>query len=175
MKTSHLLFAFVALAALLVITPRAAEAGPNIQSSGKLGLGIALGYPNNGISVNTFLGQNMSLQIDGTIRSKDDWLGIGARADLLFWMPQLASLGWADVAWYWGPGANVHWFSWKGKGDADSYVGVGAELPVGIALQFSKLPIDLALEAVPVLGILGTDGVDIDFDIVGALKARWYF
>ena len=175
MKTSHLLFAFAALSAFVVAAPRAAEAGPNIQSSGKLGLGVALGYPHNGISFNTFLGKSMSLQIDGTIRSRHDWLGIGVRADLLFWMPQIASLGWADVAWYWGPGGNVHWFSWQGKGDADAYVGVGAELPVGIALQFSKVPIDLALEGVPVLHILGSNGVNIDFDIGGALKARWYF
>ena len=116
MKTSHLLFAFAALSAFVVAAPRAAEAGPNIQSSGKLGLGVALGYPHNGISFNTFLGKSMSLQIDGTIRSRHDWLGIGVRADLLFWMPQIASLGWADVAWYWGPGGNVHWFSWQGKG-----------------------------------------------------------
>ncbi len=166
--------AVVAVAILLSVAP-GAYAGPNVQSPGKFGIGLAVGYPHEGVSINWFMSQNTSLQIDATIWLRDNWKGFGGRGDLLWWMPKLAKADFGDLGWYWGPGVNVFSFTYDGPGEADGYVGVGAELAVGIGLQFAKLPIDLNLEAVPVLHILGSEGVHIDFDILGVLNARYYF
>jgi len=161
--------------ALTLAAPVAASARSFDSHAGRFGLGVELGYPSNGITTNTFLARDWSLQIVGTIWTRHDWLGLGARVDALWWMPALARVGWGDLVWYWGPGGNVFWYDWKGKGDVDGYVHLGAELPVGIGLRFSKVPIDLMLEVVPVFRVLGHGGLDFDFGIAGALHARWYF
>lgn len=152
-----------------------ALAGDNIQSPGKFGIGVELGFPGNGISMNWFMTQGTSLQIDFSIWLKSDWTGFGGRVDYLFWPGNIASWGWSDLVWYVGPGGNVFFFDWDGPGENDSYVRVGAELPIGIGFQFKGAPVDLTVEAVPILQILGNDGVDFDFDIAGVLNCRYYF
>ena len=164
----------LAVVTVLFVAP-AVEAGSNIQSAGKFGLGVQVGYPFEGVSMNWFMSKNTSLQIGVALWLNDHWTGIGGRLDYLWWMPKLATWSWADLGWYWGPGVNLFYWSWDGKGPNDGYIGVGAELPVGIGLQFAKAPIDLNLEAVPVLRVLGSDGIDIGFHIGGVLNARYYF
>lgn len=158
------LVAGLVLAGVLAVASnaRATEVG----SSKNFGIGIVVGYPDIGLSINWFLSSLISVQIDPTIHFFDDNLRIGGRVDLLFWMPKLASFGFADLRWYWGPGANLG----VGLGDKGGF-GLGAELPVGIGFQFNSVPIDLNIEAVPVLHIID----DIKFGIGGALNARYYF
>jgi hypothetical protein len=165
------------LAALLLALPAPAWAFRSARSphAGDVGLGVELGYPANGITVNAYLGSDFSLQIDGTVWSRHDWLGLGARVDFLYWMPRLADAGWADFVWYVGPGANVFWYDWRGRGEVDGYTHLGAELAVGTGLRFTKVPIDLMIEGVPVFRILGPDGLDFDFGLGVALNCRWYF
>ncbi|MBN1945946.1 MAG: hypothetical protein JW797_09740 [Bradymonadales bacterium] len=165
----------IGLLSVAMLASIPATAGPNVQSAGNVGVGVQLGFPGNGLSVNWFITGGTSLQVDLSIWLKEDWMGFGGRVDYLFWPGALASWGWGDLVWYFGPGGNVFLFTWDGPGDADSYIRVGAELPVGIGLQFTGAPVDLNLEAVPILQILGNDGVDIDFDIAGVLNCRYYF
>jgi len=164
-----------ATAMLLMLTPGLVFAGSNIQSPGKFGAGLQLGYPHNGLSFNYFIASAASIQVDASVWLKNDWNGFGVRADLLWWQSPLARPDFADLVWYFGPGANLFSFTWKGKGDNDGYVGIGAEFPVGIGLQFKKAPIDLNLEAVPVLHVIGSEGVNLDFDVAGLLNGRYYF
>jgi len=157
------------LAGALLATPSLASA-TEVGTSNKFGLGVVAGYPDLGVSINYFLSGATSLQIDPTLHldsgEGNDKVGLGGRVDLLFWMPALASFSAADLRWYWGPGGNVG----LGLGDNGNF-GLGAELPVGIGLQFNGAPIDLNLEAVPVLHIIE----DVEFGIGGALNARYYF
>ncbi len=146
-----------------------------MQGAGNFGIGVQLGYPGNGVSMNWFMTENTSLQINPQLWLDGDWLGIGGRVDYLWWMPKLANWSWGDLGWYWGPGVSLFSLSYDGPGEADTYFAVGVELPVGIGLQFAKVPIDLNLEAVPILGVLGSGGVDIGFGIAGVLNARYYF
>lgn len=171
------MFRLLLLLSLLLALPTVAQALPSGRTphAGFVGVGVELGYPANGITVNTYLGHDLSLQIDGTVWSRHDWLGLGVRLDLLWWMPRLADLGWGDLVWYWGPGANMFWYDWKGRGDVEGYAHVGAELPVGIGFRFGKVPMDLTLEIVPVFRIVGHDGLDFDLGLAGALNVRWYF
>jgi len=151
-------------------------AGGNIQSRGKFGLGVHLGYPGNGLSLNYFLTKTTAIQGDLSLWSLDgNWLGVGMRADFLWYPVRIARWGWGDLIWYWGPGANAHFVSLTGKGNKDDKASLGAELPVAIGLQFKEAPIDLNLEVVPVLNILDNKGLALGFGIAGALNARWYF
>jgi hypothetical protein len=152
-----------------------AEAASNVQAAGKFGVGVQAGYPIEGISANWFMTENTSLQFGLALWLKDDWTAIGGRVDYLWWMPKLDNWDWGALGWYWGPGVDVFSWSWKGKGNGDGFVSMGAELAVGIGVQFSKVPIDVNLEAVPVLWIVQGDGVETDFDIGSVLNARYYF
>jgi hypothetical protein len=142
---------------------------------GAFGAGIQTGFPGNGFSFNWFLAEQTSLQVDATLWLRDDWTGLGARVDYLWWMPELKRWPYVALLWYWGPGGNLFSWSYSGKGSADGYLGLGAELPVGLGLRFTKVPIDVNLEAVPVLQILGSGGTDVDLAIAGVLNARYYF
>lgn len=145
------------------------------KPGGGFGAGVQLGFPGNGLSFNYFMAESASIQVDATLWLNGDWMGLGARADLLWWQSPLANLSFADLLWYFGPGVNVFSFSWSGNGSKDGYVGLGAEFPVGIGFRFTGAPIDLNLEAVPILRILGSGGTDVGFDIAGVLNARYYF
>lgn len=162
----------VMLAAVAMTTAAAAE---NPHRSGNFGAGLVLGYPDMGASLNYFMSNGSSLQIDPVLVLRDNAgndkdnssKGAGGRVDLLFWPSTIHSWSSVDLDWFFGPGANLYV---TGNGFA-----LGAELPVGIGLAFKKVPIDLNLEAVPVLRLIDSDGVDLRFGIGGALNARYYF
>lgn len=166
-----------ALALVVVLGGAGSAFAKSGVGGGSFGAGVQLGFPGNGLSFNYFSGSSVSIQVDATLWLKDNWTGLGARVDLLWWQTPLARMNGADLLWYFGPGANLFSFSWSGDGphDDDSYVGLGVEFPVGIGFRFTGVPIDLNLEGVPILRILGSDGTDIGFDIAGVLNARYYF
>ena len=168
-------FSIFALALTLGLSSPA-QAGSNIQSKGEFGLGVALGYPGNGLSMNYFLSDKTSIQADVTLWVPGgNWFGVGMRADFLWYPVRIAGWDWADLIWYWGPGVNFHYFNWSGPGSSAGYAAIGVELPVAIGFQFKKVPVDLNLEAVPILNILGNGGVAVGFGIAGVLNARYYF
>lgn len=160
---------------VLALTVATAANAENPHKSGNFGAGLVLGYPHMGVSLNYFMSNGTSLQIDPVLILRDNAgdgkdngsKGFGGRVDLLFWPSTIHSWSSVDLDWYFGPGANVYV---TGNGFA-----LGAELPVGIGLAFKKAPIDLNLEAVPLLRLVDSDGVDLRFGIGGALNARYYF
>ena len=166
----HPIAALVLAGALLALP--ASAAATEVGNSRTFGLGLVLGYPDVGLSINYFLSSTTSLQIDPLLRfhnasgTDHDNLAIGGRFDILFWMPRLASFSAADLSWYWGPGVNLG----LGLGDHGD-LGLGAELPVGIGLRFHGAPVDLNIEAVAVLHLID----NVDFGIAGALTVRYYF
>ncbi len=170
-----------ALAFALPLTlSAAAEAQVSRVGHGRnIGVGLAAGYPNVGLALNVFLREQNSLQVDFTWSYRSGYGYFGARADFLFWMDRLASTSYADVRWYFGPGANVGIVSGEyARPDGRHYSGgffVEAELPVGIALQFSA-PLDLALEAVPRLYLVDSvNGPQLGLSVAAAAHLRFYF
>jgi hypothetical protein len=162
-----------------VLTFAAALAAPEASAQGigashRFGLGVVLGYPFNGLSMNYFLERNMSLQIDPTLRlynHRGVGFGVlGARVDLLFYPATLATGRVAHLRFYVGPGANIA----LGLGAYSGFY-LAAEAAVGLAVHFQRAPVDLALEFVPVLAILNGGGVDVGIVPGGAFHARYYF
>ncbi len=172
-RTLAILFVAISLAGL----PDSASAKSAVASSDTFGIGVQLGWPGNGLSMNYFLTPSTSLQVDVSLWLDGDWSGLGARVDFLFWQDALASGSVCDLVWYFGPGGNIFSFNWQGKHkeNHDSYLGLGVEFPVGLGVRFVGAPIDINLEAVPILHIVGSNGTSAEFGIAGVLNARYYF
>ena len=86
-------------------------------------------------------------------------------------------MSWADLVIYFGPGANAVCFFWTGATDAGyRRTEIHGELDVGAGLQFTRLPIDLVLDATPVL-LLGGFGPRStqETGLVVSAHVRWYF
>lgn len=155
----------LALVGALMALPSNATAS-EIGGAERFGLGLVVGYPDLGVSINYFFTSSVSLQIDPTLHLGDHNDAIGGRVDLLFWMPKLASWEAAQLLWFVGPGANLG----LGLGNNGGFA-LGVEVPIGIGLRFNSVPIDLNLEAVPRLYLIENTA----FRIGGALNARYYF
>ena len=175
MKSTGVLLSACTALALCVATPSVAHA--QVGGARRFGLGLALGYPDVGLSAQYFLTQKTSLQFvlsfwyrDGRFGRDyvDSSSGVFLRADYLFHPATLIRGSSADLEFYIGPGL------YAGFGSGDS-IALGAELPLGLAVQFKTIPIDLALEAVPRLGIIDPNGIRLNFGVGGAFHVRYYF
>lgn len=181
MSTRHLALTLSLLgASALALIPSTASAQTQIGTSRRVGVGLALGYPNVGLGLNFFLAPRESLQIDVSWGWRNEGRGLFARADLAFYMPPVLAQGPAGALhWYLAPGAFLGFANGRycrGSGACgDGVFYLGAELGVGLAWHFRSVPIDLTLEAVPRLGLLDHQGFGPWFDIGGAFHARYYF
>lgn len=173
-KTRASLFAAAAIALGATLTASDANAQQRIGRGRNFGLGVVAGYPNFGLSMNYFFNEGMSLQIDPQIYAWNGVLWVGGRVDLLFYPGRpLVSASAFDLRWYVGPGLGF------GVALASNAGGLALvpEVPVGIGFQFTKVPIDLMLEAVPQFWIYTSSrgGDSFQFGVSGALHARYYF
>lgn len=179
-RSTGLLVASSAALALTLGAPSTAQA-QNIGNGRNFGLGLALGYPDVGISAQYFLNPRASLQFTATFWYGDGYVrgrnysgyvpvtsGIFLRADYLFHPNVLTRGRVAALEWYIGPGVNF------GFGNNEWFT-LGLEAPVGLAVQFQSVPIDLALEFVPRLNILNSNGVGLYFGAAGTFHVRYYF
>lgn len=173
MKHTHVMGLATAGVFAAVLTS-ATEASAQVGERGhNFGLGLAVGYPHVGLGLNAFLGAQ-SLQVDIAFRYYDRYNnsgGLFVRGDYLFYPATLVNGGAAALKFYVGPGLNLG--LGLGRGSGFSF---GIELPVGLTVQLHRVPIDLALEVVPVLQLLDAGVVGPDyFGIGGAFHVRYYF
>lgn len=160
--------ASLVFAALSVCAP---EAQAQVGGGRNFGLGLALGFPNVGLSGNYFMGQNsLQFAVAARYRNFSDTGALFLRADYLFYPATLARGSGADLKFYVGPGLNLG----LGLGNVSGFY-LGAELPVGLSVQLRRVPLDIAVEAVPVLFLFNGDGIDPAFGIGGTLHVRYYF
>ncbi|MBL8600571.1 MAG: hypothetical protein JNK72_01475 [Myxococcales bacterium] len=155
----------------LTLAGAPSEAHAQVGGGRNFGLGLALGFPNVGISANIIQGSN-SIQLVGALRYRNysESGGLFLRGDYLFYPAVLTRASALDLKFYVGPGVNLG----LGLGRADGFY-LGAELPVGLAFQFRRVPIDIGLEAVPVLTLLSSNEFGLGFGIGGAAHIRYYF
>jgi hypothetical protein len=174
-KSTSLLVAASTALALSLTVPTTAHA--QVGGARRFGLGLALGYPDVGLSANYFTSATTSLQFVASFWYRygrfghdyvDNSSGIFLRADYLFHPTVLVRGSTADLGFYVGPGV------YAGFGNYDSFA-FGLELPIGLVVQFKGVPLDLAFEAVPRLGILDGNGVGLGFGIGGTFHIRFYF
>jgi len=178
-KSTGILVATAAALALSLAAPSTAHA--QVGGGRNFGLGLALGYPDVGLSANIFVGGRQSLQLVASFWYQNGYLGndfgpryapinsgIFLRGDYLFHPGLLTRGRVAALEFYVGPGVNF------GFGNNDWYT-FGAELPIGLSLQFQRFPLELAVEAVPRLNIFNPNGAYLYFGMGGTFHARFYF
>jgi len=156
----------------VVVASNTAEAS-SVGRSKKLGLGIMLGAP-SGFSLKYYLGQKSAVDFGAGI----GWLGgsgVHIHADYL-WHFMLARPAHFDLPLYVGVGPKLAiWFKdgrrYWGHKKGDGRVGLGVRVPIGLAFNLHKAPVDIFVEAVPGLGILPGIGMFVD----GSVGVRYYF
>jgi hypothetical protein len=137
-----------------------------------LGVGIIVGEP-TGVSVKTWINDRNAL--DAAVAwsfSEND--SFQFHADYLFHNFSLIKMD--DVSGtfpvYFGLGGRIKLKEDnKGKGRNDDDALVGIRVPFGISYLFADAPVELFVELVPILDI----APDSDFDLNGAIGARFYF
>ncbi len=143
----------------IVIAALFLTAGAYAQSGG-FGLGIIVGEP-TGLSGKYYLSESHA--IDGAVAwsfKKDAALHI--HADYLYHDNTFFNVKQGRLPVYVGIGGRI-------KLQDKSRIGV--RIPVGMAYEFAKAPVDVFVEIVPLLDLIP----DTQFDFNGAIGVRYYF
>lgn len=133
----------------------------------KTSLGLRAGYP-YGLTIKHFMGKYNA--VEGILAS--NWGGFVATA--LFenenWTGHYPGFN-----WYWGLGAHVgFWDAGANRWVNSTYSGsvIGVDGVLGLEYTFDEIPLNLALDILPSLNLIGTTGWD---GIWGGLSIRYVF
>lgn len=162
-RSSRVLLSTLLGLAALTVAPDGAQA--RLGSKGPFGLGIGLGEPTQLVGkLMLDRNANNALQFGLSWSFRHSWLGGTVDYTYQFWnvIPKIAS-GAIEVPLYVGIGGAAY--------AGDSHFVLGPRIPVGIALAWTRVPIEVYLEAAPYLFIIP----DMHFTFGGQLGARWYF
>jgi hypothetical protein len=185
MRNPHRVLAVAVALAALAFTTSAAHARPRptqaerFTANKTLGLGIMLGAP-TGFSGKYFMGPDLA--IDGGIgaigyyRGRD---GLHLHADVL-WHP--VNLAKAEPFWlplYIGVGGRIFFFDDDDDRDDDfdddGGAAFGIRAPVGVAMDFNNVPLDVFFEVAVVLDFFVGYRDSVDVDINPAIGVRYWF
>ena len=133
-----------------------------LASGGPFGLGIIVGEP-TGVSLKYQMNEKNA--IDGAVAwslSGDNDLHL--HADYLIHWYDIITVKKGQLPLYAGLGGRIEF-----RENRDNLIGL--RIPVGLAYLFAGSPFDAFVELVPVLDL----APDTDFDLEGALGARFWF
>jgi hypothetical protein len=142
--------------ALVAGVPAAHAAG------GNFGLGIIVGEP-TGISGKLFLSNTNALQFAAAWSFSGD-TEFHLQGDYLMHFPNVIKVEKGKLPLFAGLGGRIRF-----RDHADNKVGL--RIPVGLAYHFANAPFDVFGEIVPILDL----APDTDFEMEGAIGARFYF
>ena len=159
----------------------------SFEANKTFGLGIMLGAP-TGLSGKYYLGADTALDFGvGTIYGYRDRRGLHIHADYLWHPLSLASADAFELPLYFGIGGRLLHGDRCYRYDRDDcdyyyrdYTALGVRGPLGIALDFNRVPLDVFFELALVLDFLvdRDDRYDNDalyLDLNGAIGVRYYF
>ena len=175
--------ALAALLAVLGLSASDADARPRptrverFSANKTFGLGLMLGAP-TGLSGKWFYGPDTAIDFGvgaiGYYRGRD---GLHLHADHL-WHP--INIVKAEPFWlplYAGVGGRMFFFDDDDDrvDDDDDGIAVGVRAPVGVAMDFNNIPLDVFFELALVVDFLVGYEDDVDVDINGAIGVRYWF
>jgi hypothetical protein len=177
-----LLFLLSITAVSVTVNPPPAEARPRPGGGGGLssfsanktfGFGIMIGEP-IGLSAKYYLSASTALDFAfgeyDRFREDDD---LGVHMDFLWHPVVLATADPFIVPLYFGVGGRLVGDDDDGR-DNDDDIDFGIRVPVGVMLDFNRVPIDIFFELAMIVEIVDEDDDD-DVDLDAALGARYYF
>ena len=159
---------------LLFVSLRPADARPRPRASKfsankTFGLGIMLGAP-TGLSGKYYFGPSTALDFGiGAISRWTNRDGLHLHADVLWHPAVLVSTQPFVMPLYVGIGGRV--FDYNDNNNDD--LALGLRVPLGIALDFNSVPLDIFFEAVFVFDVINRGGAR-DY-LNGAIGVRYYF
>ena len=160
---------FVVIVTTFALISGTALAQDTLAERGPFGLGAMYGMtgPNPrylaGITAKYFLDENNAIDaaVLRRLSSDSDWY---IWADYLYHFRSLIALEKGELPVYIGVGGRL-----KLQENDDNKFGI--RFPVGIAYEFSGLPMDIFVEVVPIWDV----AVSYDFDLEGGFGVRFYF
>lgn len=163
------------LATLLLTFAAAPASASEIGTTRPFGFGAILGLP-TGPSIKYYFNERHAL--DAALGLS--FLGgqnFSVHADYLFQFPITKTRAF-DLPFYIGIGGRlVFWLRdnefhrWYGGSEGTGQVSVTVRVPIGIAFNLNKAPVDIFMEIVPGIGFFPGAGLAID----AAVGARYYF
>jgi hypothetical protein len=171
------LFLFASLVTSLAVAPRTAEARPRpgggtpFTANKSFGFGLILGEP-IGLSAKYYLSASTALDFAlgeyDRFREDDD---IGVHVDFLWHPVVIATTDPFLLPLYIGLGGRL---VGDDDGPDDDDIDFGVRAPVGIALDFNRVPLDVFLELAIVIDLVDDDDDDDDVDLDAAVGIRYY-
>ncbi len=128
------------------------------------GVGLRLGNP-YGLSVKHFL--NETNAVEGIFASSYNGfvaVGLYENEHWTGWYPGLN--------WYWGFGAHLGWWDNSPWVNGDGGPVIGADFIVGLEYTFDEVPINISLDVIPSVNIIGSSGWN---GYLGGLSIRYVF
>ncbi len=133
----------------------------NFTSNGKFGIGVELGAP-TGFNGKLFLSPNRALDFgigwlyDNYYRGRD-FRGIHLYIDHLWHPVQFTENPTFKLPFYFGVGGAFWSFDDRNDRFSDHYSALAIRVPVGVAFDFNKIPLDLFAEVTFVVDIFLSD------------------
>jgi len=157
-------------------SPRGRFSGRRFEKNKTFGLGLELGEP-TGITGKYFLSPDHALDFGvGDIYNYSNRYGLHLYADYLFHPVSLAGTEDFELPFYVGLGGRFWDFEDRSTQPFNSAFAFGFRVPVGLALDFNNLPLDVFFQIVPVLDFYSgyrPHSVYLDFDV--SLGVRYWF
>lgn len=160
MNFSKILNLLILTGAVICFTPNFASAQADGDAGGNIGIGVLIGEP-TGVSVKSWNNERSAFAIGAAWSLSGTNEAVHLHADYLFhsWFTGIDR---GRLAFYYGLGARVR-FSENPQ--------AGIRIPLGLNYIFQDAPLDLFVEAVPILNLTP----DTDFAGNGAVGLRYYF
>jgi hypothetical protein len=158
MWKSMLVFCGV-VALVSTLAPSSAHAWGSPRNGFGIGLGSGTGA--TGVSMKMMAGPGAFQGVVGFWGSGDGYHqyshidGVAVSLDYLFEMPTLVSSPYFNIDWDFGLGGGVGIPTGGGK------VGIGASGIAGLEFNFTRIPLDLALEYRPTVGLVPDPGLQL--------------
>lgn len=133
----------------------------------KTSLGLRAGLP-YGVTIRHFIKKDVALE--GILASRWQGFIITGLYENESWLGKYPSLN-----WYWGGGAHAgFWDAGANPNIKSTYVGavIGVDAVLGIEYTFDDFPINLSLDLLPTVNLIGVTGWG---GINGALSIRYVF
>lgn len=181
MTWRHLVLAAALLAVPSFATPvdarpRPARMKSDFQANKTFGVGLMVGAP-TGLSGKLYLSRDTALDFGlGAYYAYREHGGLHVHMDFLWHPVVLARTDPFELPLYVGVGGRILFDDDHGhRHDRDHDHGdlaVGARVPIGVALDFNRVPLDIFVELAMVVDIIA---VHSHVDLTGAFGVRYYF
>lgn len=150
--------------------------GRAFDANKTFGLGLELGAP-TGVNGKWFFTSDRALDFGvGNVFTYFNRSGLHLYGDFLFHPTSLASVEAFELPLYVGVGGRIWDFRDSGPDTADDAFAFGIRVPIGVALDFNTVPLDVFFQAVPVLDFFSgyaAHSVYLDFDF--SVGVRYWF